>query len=159
MACLAAGLEWGGDDYALVSDDAPPTAYSLYDAAKLEAPHLAAMLPELGPAVTTPGGPEGEKALIDPERLFPGRLLRSVAIRAVVLPAVTGGRRSRLVEVSPMAGISAIAPSTLFQLRWTVAEEYEAIAAAVRSVPNYRLELGTDLRRVGETVAALLAAA
>jgi hypothetical protein len=94
---------------------------------------------------------------VAPELRYPGRLVREAPIRAVVLPVLTGGHATRLVEVSPVRGIAAIAPSTLFQHRWTGPEEYEAIAAAVRAAPNYRLEVGDDLGAVGEVVAALLA--
>jgi hypothetical protein len=157
LACLSAGLGWGGDDHILLAGSDPPVAYSLYGAAKLAPPDLARMLPEMVPAAGDDLAPGQEKAVLEPERVYPGRLLHRVPIRAVALPVVRGGRFSRLVEVSPAAAIAAIVPSTLLQLRWTEPGEYAAIAAALRSVPSYRLELGTDLRGVADAVAGLLA--
>lgn len=157
LACLAAGLGAAGDDFLMLRDGDPPMAYSTYNKAKLEAHHLKRALPGLLPAVVNPEEMEAEKAVVQIDELYPGQLVHSFPIRAVVVPQVTGERASRLVETASTLGIMAIAPSTIFQLRWAGREDFERIASVVRRVPNYRLELGHDLAGVAEAVSRLLA--
>ena len=156
LACISAGLGWAGEDYVLLSAPAPAVAHSIYCSAKLHASHLRERLPGLLGAVTNRERMQAEKAVFQLDELYPQRLLTSVPVRAVLLPAVRAGTASRLVEVSPAVGVLAIAPSTLFQLRWTGPDDLSAITAVVQSVPNYRFELGSDLRGVAAAVSSLL---
>lgn len=118
LACLAAGLDAAGDDYVMLADGDPPVAHSLYNKVKLFAAHLRLMLPALLPAVVNPEEMEAEKAVVQIDELYPGQLARSLPILAVVVPEVTGKKDSRLIATSSALGIKAIAPNTIFQLRW-----------------------------------------
>lgn len=156
LACLKAGLSSAGDDYVLLS--APPRAsvHTVYNSAKLEATHLRQVMPELLPAVSNPEEMEADKALMHLDQAYPGQMLSDFPIRAVLLPQVRGGSASRLVPVAHAAAVAAIAPSTLFQLRWVENADFENIVRVVRSVPSYRLELGTDLPGVAAAVMSVL---
>ncbi len=157
LACLAAGLGALGDDFVMLRDGDPPVAHSLYNKAKLVARHLKCALPGLLPAVVNPEEMEAEKAVVQIDELYPGQLVRSFPIRAVVVPQISGESASRLVETTSAVGLTAIAPSTIFQLRWAGPEDFARIASVVRRVPNFRLELGHDLAGVAETVSRFLA--
>lgn len=155
LACLAAGLGWAGDDYVLLESAEASAAHTIYSAAKLEHDHLRRTLPQLPPALSRRGRGAGDKTLLFLNELYPHQSVSRFPVRAVVLPRVTGGV-SRLVSVSPKAGIAAIAPSTLFQLRWAGQEDFKQIAAVVGSVPNYSLELGSDPAAVPDLISGLL---
>jgi hypothetical protein len=45
----------------------------------------------------------------------------------------------------------------MFQLRWSGAEDFRRIASVVRQVPNYILELGTELAAIPDLIFGLLA--
>lgn len=156
LACLAAGLGWIGDDYVLLENADAPAAHTIYNSAKLEHDHLGRTLPHLPPALTRRGHSASDKALLFLNELYPRQSVSRFPVRAVVLPRVTGGV-SRLVSVSPTAGIAAIAPSTLFQLRWVGQEDFRRIAAVIESVPNYILELGSESAAIPDVILRLLA--
>jgi len=157
LACLAFGLRCASDDYVLLGDSDPSLARTIYNTAKLESRHLLRALSALLPAVSNPGEMEKEKAILFLHEHYPEALIPGFPVRAVVLPRVSGGTASRLTEVSPALGIAAIAPSTMFQLRWSGPEDFRRIASVVRQVPNYVLELGTELVAIPDLIFGLLA--
>ena len=157
LACLASGLRCVGDDYVLLGASDPSPARTVYNTAKLEGHHLLRALPALLPAVSNPDEMEREKAILFLHEHFPEALIQGFPIKAIVLPRVSGSTASRLTEVSPAFGLAAIAPSSMFQLRWSGQEDFRRIASVVRQVPNYVLELGTELEEIPELIFGLLA--
>ncbi|MES2176675.1 MAG: hypothetical protein V4550_02325 [Gemmatimonadota bacterium] len=156
LACLAAGLGAAGDDYVMLEDGTTPMAHSLYNKAKLFANHMRDAMPALLASVVNREEMEAEKAVVQIDDVYPGQLVVSMPIRAVLVPHITGEQKSELVESSSALGITAIAPSTVFQLRWAGREDFERIASVVRRVPNYQLRLGRNLEHAAETIARLL---
>ena len=95
LACLAAGMEFIGDDACLVAPGTGSTVHSVYGLAKLE-PDAARRLPRARP-FSTDGARDGQ-TLVDPGE----RMRLQAPLRAIFLPSVTGnsatrasGRRSR----------------------------------------------------------------
>ena len=124
LAAYARGLELCGDDYCALGPG--PTVHALYGVGKLE-PDAARLVPELdGPIVALEPTP-------------------SLALSAVVLPRVVPGGRTTLTPVSPAAALRALAPSSTFQLPGAPRGPFAALAALVRELPAYRLELWEDL--------------
>ena len=64
LACLQAGLNYTGDDYVLLSGQAPDI-YSLYNTAKLYPQHLHKTLPELAKCVFSEVNPDYDKVVLD----------------------------------------------------------------------------------------------
>ncbi len=150
------GMRYASDDYTVVNQEDPPVAYSLYNAAKLHAGHLRQVMPGLLPAVSNPDNMEEQKAVVYLKEHCPPKLVNQLRIKAILLPRVTGAKRSELKRVSPALGVSAIAPSTLFQLRWAGQEDMRNMVGMIGRVPNYRLDLGTNLQEIPELIAGLL---
>jgi hypothetical protein len=150
------GLRYASDDYTVVNQEDPPVAYSLYNAAKLHASHLQQSMPALLPAVSNPENMEQEKAVLYLKECCPQKLVAELRIKAILLPRVTGQSRSELKRVSPALGVSAIAPSTLFQMRWPGQDDMRNMVGVIERVPNYRLDLGTNLQEIPELIATLL---
>jgi hypothetical protein len=150
MACFADGLGFIADDACLVRLDPQPTVFTVYGKAKLErdAFHNLPQLAEL--AVD----PDGASVVIDATR----RVVPSAPLRAVVLPTLTDGRRSRLAQVSPTAARRLLVRTTLVE-GGAGGAALGPITELAGRVPCYRLELGSDLTDVVSTVRTVLGAA
>jgi hypothetical protein len=64
------------------------------------------------------------------------------ALRAIVVPAITGDAAATTEPIPPAVALRAAAPSTLFQLPGSGGETLARVAALVRRFPCYRLRLG-----------------
>jgi hypothetical protein len=155
LACLDSDLSYVGDDYVLVRTDTSPYVYSMYNTAKLE-PGNVSRLPHLRSLVTNLNQLETEKALIYLKDHYPDKLISGFPIKAILLPRVTGRRDTTLTNASPMAGLRALAPTTLYHLPRASHEAFLKMADLVKHVPVYNLELGTDLSQIPATVLDLL---
>ena len=141
MACLEAGLEFAGDDYAVVTTEGDLRAHSIYCAPKLDAGSLA-RLPADVRAIVNPDFADGEKAVL---RLEPARMTASVPISAVILPRVTGASPPVLRPASGAEALLALGPSSAFQLPGRNTGTFGTSAVIARNVPAFWLELGDDL--------------
>ena len=153
LACLEAGLSYVGDDYCLLSSHPEPSVYSLYSSAKLN-PHDLARFPGLAALVTNRDRLTTEKALLFLHQPRRAQTVGSLPVKAVLLPRVVPGSETRLVQTSAAAALLALAPSTLFQLQPGAADSFPAMSRFVREVRCYTLELGRDLDRIPDAVAA-----
>lgn len=129
--------------------------YSLYSSAKLDPGHIQ-HLPQLAPLVSNRKELPNEKALIFLQEHCPERLSEGFPVRAIVLPRVTGRPDTRYRAASPAACLTALAPSTVFQLAGAGSEVFRYLSAFVRQVPSYVLDLGTDLSGIPDVVLSLL---
>lgn len=151
LACLAAGLDFFGDDYCLVGCGPEPRVHRVYTTAKLR-PDALALLPGVG-TVRNADRLSREKAIVDipaPSSEPAG----SARIIAIVAPSVTG--RVSLRPISPGASLRAMAPSTIFGLFGATPGSLGQLATLAARVPGYRLELGEDLDHVVGTVTDLV---
>ena len=155
LACLGSGLGLVGDDYVAVRAGAAPRVHSLYATAKLDAASLR-LLPALCQHLAGEADAGSGKSLLFLSEAFPDALLEGFPLHAIVLPRVTGGA-TRLVPVSAMQALRSLAPSTLLQLPGADAGALETMAALVRVLPSFRLELGPDLNAIPRLLADLAA--
>jgi hypothetical protein len=155
LACLDAGLAYAGDDYCLLSTRGSPYIHSMYSSAKLD--HgTERRFPRLYAAVSNPDRPASEKALYFLHRHCPRQIVRGFALRAILIPRITGRHETRLVAASMATVLLNLAPSSLFQLPGRTAATFAAMAEVVRRVPCYALELGTDLSVIPQVIAGIL---
>ena len=108
------------------------------------------------PLVSNPQRADGEKLMIFMHQHFPDRVVRSLPIRAVLLPRVTGQTETRLRPATPGAALAGLAPSTLFQLPGAGPEAMRLMARLLREVPCYALECGTDVAGIPPAIEGLL---
>jgi hypothetical protein len=77
----------------------------------------------------------------------------------VLIPRVVAREPdTRLVPASAPAALAALAPSTIFQLYPPQKNALAAMAALVRAVPCFSLELGSDIDRIPEAIVELVEA-
>jgi hypothetical protein len=155
LACLDAGLAYAGDDYCLVSTTGAPYVHGVYSSAKLN-PDSMLRFPRLRGTLRAPVNADGGKSLLFLHPSCGDQLVSGFPLRAVLVPRITG-RATTTVSVLPASrALFHLAPSSLFQLPGRTPAAFAAIAAVVRSVPCYTLELGTDLAGVASAIAAVL---
>ena len=155
IACLNAGMEYLADDYVMLSRNPRPTAHSIYSTAKLHPDDLKrfSRLEQLF---------EGREALHDDKVMFylaevpEANVVTSAEVRAVVVPVITGEKRSTCVPASPAAALRALAPSTIFQLWGSGRAQFGFLSDLVRQVPCYTLRAGTEIDEIPGVILDLL---
>ncbi|OGQ81737.1 MAG: hypothetical protein A3F90_13355 [Deltaproteobacteria bacterium RIFCSPLOWO2_12_FULL_60_19] len=156
LACLGSKLLYVSDDYCLLAQEPSPHAYSLYNSAKLDAGGIR-RFPHLAPAISNADRLRSEKALLFLRKLYPENIASGFPVRAILLPSITDNRETAWKPASAAAALKALAPSTLFQLSGAGDAAMAAMAAVVKQVPCYHLELGTDVGKMPDIILGLLA--
>jgi hypothetical protein len=155
LASLVSELRYAGDDYTMVSIRPRPWVHSLFGSGKVDPENLW-RVPHLEPAVSNPEHLATEKAVVFVNQHFPDRVIDGFPLRAIVLPAITGGIRTRVTPASRAAALTALAPSTVFQLHTAGGPALRYLARLVQEVPAYTLELGGDVSEIPEVILTLL---
>lgn len=161
LACLASDLMYASDDYCAVAADPVPTVFSIYATAKKNRADRVSIrfleLLENAPdkredfAETSHG-----KTVYFLYREFPRKIIIRFPLRAILIPRITGKPETTLRRASGGAGLLALAPSTTLQLPAADGNSFELMAEIVRQVPNYYLDLGTDLSSIPQVILKLL---
>jgi hypothetical protein len=158
LACVGAGLRYAGDDFVAIAMRSDPYVHSLYSSGKVDPDHLQ-RFPSLLTAVANPDRRPADKAIVSVEQAYPGATIRGFPLRAVLVPRVVAqAPETRAVPIPASAALAALAPSTIFQLYPPHPDALAAMAAIVRDVPCFSLELGSDLERIPDAVTELLEA-
>jgi hypothetical protein len=158
LACLSAGLLYLGDDYTIISLHPSPRVHSLYNTAKVDGNHVKSF-PHLLPEIYNHEALAREKALLFLSRSYQRQIIRELKVRAILMPRVTGQVHTRLNRTSAAAALTALAPSTIFQLPRAGESNFKFVARFVSKLPCYVLECGTDLSRIPEVVVSSLSRA
>jgi hypothetical protein len=155
LASLVSELRYAGDDYTMVSIRPHPWVHSLFSSGKVD-PESLWRVPHLLPAVSNAANLATEKAVVFVDQHFPGRPIDGFPLRAIVLPTITDAPRTRAVPTSSAAALTALAPSTVFQLHTAGGEALRYMTSLVKEVPAYVLELGSDVPEIPDVILALL---
>jgi len=155
LCCLDSSLGYVADDHCLLSAGATPYVHSLYSSGKLTASQLD-KLSFLKPLAGSPKSTAADKTVIFLAQRARKKLLPGFPVRMVLVPRIVGGSTTAAVVISPIEALKALAPSTLFQLIGASQRDFHAMAELVKSVPCYRLELGSDLRAIAGAIERLL---
>lgn len=156
LSCFNSGLRYAGDDFVGMVVDPAPWVHSLYSSGKLE-PHHLERFPKLAAAVANPVRSTEDKVIVFATDAAPGVPVDGFPLRAVLVPRVVAIEpETRIVPTTPAAALAALAPSTIFQLHPPQPDGLARMAALVRRVPCFSLELGSDVSRIPEAILALL---
>jgi hypothetical protein len=155
LACLNAGLFYLGDDYTIIATGPAPTAHGLYCTAKVDANQLNAF-PNLLPNIHNNGALAHEKALMFLSSGYRKQLIPDLPLRAILVPRVTAQTQTQLKKTSAADALTALAPSTIFQLPRAGESNFKTVAQLVSMLPCYRLECGTDIAQIPDVVVSAL---
>lgn len=135
LACLLAGMGYVSDDYCLIGKG--PYASSLYGTGKLDDQSLR-KLPLLSSHISAQE-PQG-KTVFD-LRAFRKQLLPGFPLRAVLVPKIQSGTCT-VQSISKVQALTALVPSTVFQLPFDGAKTFRQLSDVVNQLPCYLLSLG-----------------
>jgi hypothetical protein len=138
---------WGflSDDTVFVTHQAAMTwAWGLSDEIDCS-DDTAGMFPELRHLVGEPTLPGRGKHPVNVEDAFGVLPLPAVRPQAMVLPSISGERRSVLRPVSASYALRELAPNVLLTERTATQAHLDMLARLVTEVPCYSLATGTDL--------------
>ncbi len=141
---LREGFKSAGDDMLLVDTEGPsPVVHALYDAIKVDA-NLARTLAPSEHIAWTDVESHGGKKFCRINELAEDALARSIRLNAILVPQVVNSTRSRIVSATATHGLRMLAPSTMNILQGGEKRTLSKLANIGRSLPTYRLELGSD---------------
>jgi hypothetical protein len=154
LSSLTSDLLYAGDDYVGIGFRPEPRVVSLFCSGKLEPDH-ATLLPHL-PAPSFAGdGAVEEKSVFYVAERYPERMCRGFPLRAIIAPRVRGDRP----DVRPLASVqalTALAPSTLFQLVPARQEALSAMARLLEDIPAFALDVGGPTELIPPALETLL---
>ena len=155
LSCLLEGMLYLGDDNCLVSLEPKPFAWSVYSTAKLHG-HNLRRLPTLSKAVANEERLHLEKGVVLLNDHFASQLRSKLPLLAVIVPEVARAARPALRPCSPVAALSALAPSTLLQLSAAPPNSLHEMAELVRSLPAFNIALSEDVSANAQELRALI---
>ncbi|MEI8124132.1 MAG: hypothetical protein WCG42_00070 [Parachlamydiaceae bacterium] len=155
LSCVRSGLKYVGDDYVMISNEPIPFVYSLYNTGKL-VPNSVNMLPHLSEKISNKESLSSEKALFFLNEHFPEKLSAGFPIKAIFLPRVTHQKNSRIRQASSAESLLALAPTTVLHLEGDGKIAFDKMRLLTTSVPNFWLDLGTDVEQIPYLIADFL---
>jgi len=155
IACADAGMDYVGDDYVLLERSPRPMAHALYNSAKMHADFLARAFPHWLPRVSGSIGPE-KKSLMFLRECMPASVVNCLPITCVMLPKISGGRTAQLRETTPIEGLLALAPSTIFQLPGARTSALPFFRRWIGDLPVYDLLTGDSIASGRSLIAEFL---
>ncbi len=156
LSCLQAGFQYLGDDYVVARLEPSPSVLSLYSTAKLDAGHVV-NFPALAHLIDNAGKLDREKAVLFLQPSLGGQIVREMPLKAILTPRIAGRPDTSFSEISRWEIQRAMSFTTLSQLPCVGRHTHEYISRLIGALPRCRVELGTDLPRIPEAIAGLLA--
>jgi hypothetical protein len=156
LSGLAFGLRYVSDDYCVISLADGPIVHNVYSTAKLTR-DSSNRFPELDAALGKTDVVEGEKRLLFLNSDSTLHLTPELPVCAVMVPEVVEGQiQTEVVPSTRARALTALAPSSLFQLAGAGDAEFRRCAELVRTVPIVSARLGSDLAGVAEAIQGYL---
>ncbi len=159
LACMMEGLKNSGDDYTIV-DPERLQAHSLFNTIKLKSMDDVNRFPKLRKCVSNLAQVNdtelGEKAMIFMDQHFPGSLINTMPLRAILVPRIVHQPNTVITPTSPMKAFKALAPSTVFQLPGNAHDAFASLGRLVRALPCFDINLGSDMKQTPRVIREFL---
>ena len=154
VACLEAGLDFLGDDSVLCRIGTAE-AFSLSACASILAHDLADHHVSLHGAPRSETGPDG-KVVLDLVAVAPERVMTQAPICALVRLTHCDTPTGRIVPVARSRVMTALAPSSVFNVPTPGRETFSRVSGLVRRLPTYELHLSGNRVEAARLLAGLL---
>jgi hypothetical protein len=146
LSCVRAGWLYAGDDFiAINSDGDEALAGNLYGSARLVVDMADRFTEYRSAEIGTVSLGDGEKRELILSDVLPPDRFGGFPIKAILLPRISGGQRSKLQPASRAEATVAIGAVTMHLLRAGARAAFEKIAASAAATPAYWLDLGDDI--------------
>jgi hypothetical protein len=156
LAALLGGFDYLGDDQSGLENrpDGSFVGHSLFNGARITGDHLS-RFPIFRPHAIAGDGPR-DKALLFIADIRPDRCPAHAPLRAIALPTLGSGIRSKVRRARKSEALRRLAPTSVFTPFGPGARGFERLSRLVDAVPSFWLELGTDLEDIPRAMAAIL---
>ena len=155
LTCLKSGFFYLGDDFVVTRLKPEPLVFSLYSTAKLNADN-AERFPELSSSISNLGGPKDEKAVMFLYPEFREKIIKSMPLKAIVVPHITDRKESKVTGTSSENVLRAASFTTMTLLPGASIETYEFLNQLSASLPCFSLELGSDFAQTPIAISDLV---
>jgi hypothetical protein len=144
-----------GDDYVLVRQEQDISAYPMFQTLKQDPAGCNRLgIPEDSPLRQTLNWQgKHQFRLVD---LAGVERIDRLSIRALCVPTISGTSHTRFLPVNAKDAFLALAPSGLAQMPGDRGTLFSFCAAMARSLPTYRLELGSDPAEISQSIRTFL---
>lgn len=156
LACLGSNMRYASDDFCFLSrTQSGWSANSLFCSGKIAAGDLMRH-PHLRDMEVNPKPQVGEKALFLLNQSFAERLIRSIPLKAIVLPRVIGSGPSSILALKPAIAYREITVSTIQMSRQTGRDSMAQVSELVQSLPCYEFQVGGSIADIPPLLTQLL---
>ena len=143
LVSVMGGLDYLSEDYVGLETAADGTfvGHSVYNSVFLDSGHLERFV-ELAPHRINGRPPQEEKSVVMLSQVYPERLARAAAIRAIVFPLrIDDAAEARLQPMSKGAALLSLAPSSLLQIpnRQLGPAGFDRLARLVERLPCFQM--------------------
>ena len=153
LACGGAGFEFLADDFVLADSARGWTTHSVYAAAALAAPGLAALASDSTAAVTDAAG---DKTIVVAGDAAMPRVGASARPVALLLPRLAVVERTHLRPATKAEALARLAPSSILRRAVPATRNLRQLAALTAALPAYWLEMRHGPHEIPAVVAGLL---
>lgn len=155
LAGLRHGLQSVGDDYVLASLDQGVTAHPLFQTLKQDPTGCERIGVKADSPLRQSLNWQGKHQFRIADLTGEGPV-DQLQIRALCLPTITGSASTHFRPVNARDAFLSLAPSGLAQAPGDQGTLFGFCAAVARSLPTYRLELGSDPAEISASIRAFL---
>lgn len=158
LSCFFAGMSYLGDDYVTVKSGDVITTHSIYNSTKLYPQSFYDTFPALKDKIWNENGTdkENEKVTVFLSELFPDKVIKTASLCAIMIPVIKNVEETSIVPAGKIQTMISMVPATLFQLSLLKSDKMAELKSIVERTPCYYVELGSNIKKVGETIKAFI---
>ncbi|MGB5218250.1 MAG: hypothetical protein WBN66_08115 [Smithella sp.] len=156
-AMLAAqdGFKFLGDDYIILENNSAPVVHSAFNSVKFRWEMLE-RVPAAGEfCLNNQNDEKGYYFLQDKK---PDSLIRSLPLKAVLLPAIEASQKTSFDRVAQSKGLMGLAASSIFQMPGSGRQTLKTLVSILKDIPVYQMSLGKDNSEIMNALKRFMAA-
>jgi hypothetical protein len=139
----------------ILSTQGPPMVFSLYNSANLDSKSLS-LLSFFSKQNIPSQENRIDKSLFCLHESFPNKIIAQFPLKAIVVSRIKGLGKAQLDPMTPAAALTALAPTSLFQVPGNKQAAFFRMSQIVKQVSCYLLTIGESLDQVPPLLADLI---
>ena len=143
MLALRDGLSYQSDDLCVLTAEERPRSLCLYNIAKLR-DDMRPRFPTLHTALTSFEENGERKSFFYVQQQFPGQVMKSAPVRALVLPRIVDQPASELARASNVDAVRGLIKHTIREVPMAPANGQRILLQALSRLPVWHLAVGRD---------------
>lgn len=151
LSAAFAGFSYLGDDYVLLNP-LKKSILSLYQSGKFRWDSVQILKDLEALAVNPRSDKKGFFFLTD----TPAKLAKSLPFSGIVIPRINGGETTSYRRIPSTKALLFLSASTIFQMPGSGKTTLQTIKKAIRQVPAYEMELGTNPNEINARLIELI---